>query len=209
MPYNRLTGLQSAVCKAIGFAFALAALLRSAMIMAAGAAPDLLAVSINCKKLGCTMETTPLDLLPARLQVATTVAPDATAVLAEHMRQAAVRQDLMVGQLVIDLPMIGLLASVAWGIFVLGQSRGSALGRAIPWLRQGAVFALIAVVTTPFGQAVQTKALARAFESNPGYALDVNVEHVALNLMLALVALAVTWALSAGIRAERDLAEIV
>ena len=59
------------------------------------------------------------------------------------------------------------------------------------------------------GQAVQTQALARAFEANPGFALNVNVGQVALNLMLALVALAVTWALSAGIRAERDLAEIV
>jgi len=205
----RLTLGQSRACMAIAIAFAAAAAFRLAIICAAALAPQLMAVTIACDRHGCAAQTAPLNLLPDDVRALAETRPDPERVLQDHLGSEGVRQVLLAGQMVIDLPVIGLLLSVAWGIWALGRTEGRALDRSVPWLRRGAWFALIAVMAVPLGQALQTTQLAQAFDPDAAFALRVNLGRWALNLLLALVALAVSWALAAGLRAEQDLAEIV
>lgn len=205
----RLNAKQGWVCQGIAFALLLAALFRIAMVILAGFAPRLLAVTISCDPGGCSIESMLLPRLPDALRTAEEGMPDAQALLLDHLAEPAVRFEMLIGQLIADLPVIGLLLSVAAGIYILGRTHGRALARSIPWLQRGAIFALVSVLAIPLGQSIKTTLLARGIDESTRFAFSADLGRMAVNLLLALVALAVTWALSAGMRAEQDLSEIV
>ncbi|WP_380927355.1 hypothetical protein [Sphingomonas arantia] len=150
-----------------------------------------------------------MTLLSDRLRNTAAAMTNAADLLDLHLGLPTVRLELFFAQLVIDLPVVGLLLSVALGVHALGQRKGHDLARALPWLRRAAVFALVAAPLIPLGESIRTTVLMQAFGPPVRFYLSMEFQRLVLNLLLALVALAVTWALAAGLRAEQDLAEIV
>jgi hypothetical protein len=99
--------------------------------------------------------------------------------------------------------------SAARALRELGRGLYDDLAKALPWLRRAACFALMSAPLMPLGESIQTTVVMQAFRPATRFFLSMEIERIALHFLLALVALAVTWALAAGVKAERELAEIV
>lgn len=197
------------VCRALGYAFGLAALTHVASIVIAGLAPRFLSTVIACGRRGCTLTNSSVGLLSDSMRRAEMATPEAVAALDRYLAFPTVRTQFFATQLVINLPMIGLLAAVAIGVHRLGQRRGDDVAHALAWFRRGAIFALIAALLIPVAESFRTTLVLRAFEPAARFTLSVEVERSLFNTLLALVAMAVTWALAGGVKAERELSEIV
>lgn len=197
------------LCRALGYAFGLAAMTHVASLVIAGLAPRFLSTVIACRRGGCALTGSAAGLLPDGMRGAGMATPDAAAVLERYLALPVVRAQFLATQLAIDLPMIGLLVAVAIGVHTLGQRRGDDVAHALAWFRRGAVLALIAALLVPVAESFRALLVHRAFDPAARFTLSVEVETSMLNVLLALVALAVTWALAAGVKAERELAEIV
>lgn len=197
------------VCRALGYAFGLAALTHVASIVIAGLAPRFLSTVIVCRRGGCALTSSSAGLLSDSMRRAEMATPQAVTALDRYLALPPIRVQLFAAQLVMDLPMIGLLAAVAIGVHRLGQRRGDDVAHALAWFRRGAILALIAALLIPLAESFRTTLVLRAFEPAARFTLSVEVERSLLNVLLALVAMAVTWALAGGVKAERELSEIV
>lgn len=106
-------------------------------------------------------------------------------------------------------PMPILLFAVGMALRRLGQKRRNALADALPWLRRASRAAIVLSFARVIAPIVQSLLLANAFDQAEVLASPINVETTFLLLMLAFAAYATIWALEAGIRAERELADFV
>ena len=197
------------ICRILGYAIGLAALMHVASIVIAGFAPRFLSMVILCRRGTCALTGSTAGLLTDSMRGARIITPDAVAALDRYLALPMVRIQFFAIQTAMDLPMIGLLATVAIGVHRLGRRQGDDVAHALAWFRRGAIFALVAAFLTPVAGSFRTTLVGRAFEPAARFALSVEVERFLLNILLALVAVVVTWALANGVKAERDLAEIV
>lgn len=210
MLYNYSLGRwQAWWCRLLAIAFATAAGVQALSVGLALAAPDLLATEIRCSGYRCGISGNPASLLPdaARREVEASAA--AMAEFAAHLVVPATRIKLMAAETAGSMPVAALLLFVAAALGTLGRRGPDDLARAIPWLRRASIAALLAVPLVPLGESLQTTVLLAAVHPHGPFSLVVDLNRFILNLLLAFAAFAVTWALAAGSRAGRDIAEIV
>lgn len=106
-------------------------------------------------------------------------------------------------------PMPVLLLAVGMALRRLGQKRRNALADALPWLRRASRAAIILAVARVLAPIFQSLLLVNGFDHPEVLTPPIMVETTLLLLMLAFAAYATIWALEAGIRAERELADFV
>ncbi len=91
----------------------------------------------------------------------------------------------------------------------LAARRGDDLARALPWLRRASFSALVLAVATPLAISLDAMVLFPGTPLGARWYIGVEFDRLALHLLLAFAAIAVVWALDAGSRAEREVAEFV
>lgn len=106
-------------------------------------------------------------------------------------------------------PMPVLLFAVGMALRRLGQKRRNALADALPWLRRASRAAIVLAIAHIIAPIFQSLVLANGFAQPEVLTAPIMVEMTLLLLMLAFAAYATIWALEAGIRAERELADFV
>ncbi len=106
-------------------------------------------------------------------------------------------------------PMPVLLFAVGMALRRLGQKRRNALADALPWLRRASRAAIVLAVARVLAPILQSLLLANGFDHPEVLTSPIMVDMTLLLLMLAFAAYATIWALEAGIRAERELADFV
>lgn len=128
-----------------------------------------------------------------------------------HVARAPVRIGLSALVIIDGMPFATLLLGVAMALRQFGSSRndGSKLDRALSWLRIGALGAIAAALWPVIGGVAKSAMLLPGTPYGPGVIVDVDFNSLVFHLLLATAMFAVVWALEEGLKAQRDLAEIV
>ena len=205
----KLDAWQARVCRLLALAFLVVAAVQASSIARALVAPELLAIEIRCDGLRCGISGNPVLLLPDDTRREVAASASATAALGAHLDAPATRLKLMVAGTFGSMPIVALLLFVAAALRTLARRGSDDLARAIPWLRRASIAALVAVPLLPLGESLRRTVLLAAIRPERDFSFYVDVNRFILNLLLAFAAFAVTWALAAGSRAGRDMAEIV
>lgn len=205
----RLSPAQARACRFVALVLLIVAVAQALSIGLALVAPRLLATDIHCTGIHCRIAGNPISLLPDATRGAVEASASAAERLERHLYVPRTRLTLMIAEGIASTPIVALLLFAAVAIGKLGQHSRDDLAQAIPWLRRASIAALVAVPLVPFGESVRTTVLLGAVRPGGNFHLDLDVNRFVLNLLLAGVAFAVTWALAAGSRAGQDIAEIV
>lgn len=198
-----LSDRQARICRLSAWIFAVAALLNLGALLFSAVTQG----QLTCSGQECSFVRSPELLLPEAERAMVAGMPEAQTRLASHVERAPIRLALIGLLLVERLPMICLLVGVAFALRQLGSNTQDPLGSALPWLRRSAAAALVMAVMTPVAVSLTVMVLLLAV--GPAWWFGIDVGSFLTNLMLALAAFAVVWALAAGSRAGRDLEEIV
>ncbi|KQM28915.1 MULTISPECIES: hypothetical protein [unclassified Sphingomonas] len=106
-------------------------------------------------------------------------------------------------------PMAVLFLAVGMALRRLGQQRHHALAEALPWLRRASRAAITLAVARIVCPVLQAGLLYNGVGGSTALSNPIQVDTAFLLLLLAFAAYATIWALEAGIRAERELADFV
>lgn len=193
-------------CRAAAWLFLLAAVIEIAVVGFSLSRPG---VEVECKQTVCVSSYRPETLLPEEEQPA--LARDARSrdAFRAYFARSWVRAGAAVITLVRTLPLVALLFAVGIALRALAARVGDDLGRALPWLRRAALAAVGIVLAKPIGDTLMFTLLSPGLPDGPHYFFTVQAGDLAKSLLLAFAAYAVVWAVEAGHRAERDVAEFV
>lgn len=193
------------ICRAAGSVFLAVALCTAAVICLGAVAPELTAL---CTGPHCEVTEGPLDVLPSEVRSQVRRSAGATEAFEAYCRRPLVRAG-GVGVMAVHLaPFALLLLSVGLALRRLGGG-GDALAKALPWLRRASLAAIIWAVAAPLADSLQVMLLFPGTPAGAHWYLVADMQAIGTGLMLAVAAYAAVWALEAGWRAQRDLAEIV
>ncbi|WP_260596732.1 hypothetical protein [Sphingomonas endolithica] len=195
------------VCRIAGIVFLLVATMWGVATVAQSIVPGW---SISCgNQQGCRQGADLIGLLPVAEQASVSGDPAAHARFAAYVGQPSVRLGLAGLSLFDEGFLVFLFVAVGLTLRRLGGRGGPVLARALPWLRRGALSAVLWAVAQPLTDSLQAMLLFPGTPSGASWyiALDLTVAGPAL--LLAIAAYATAWALEAGMRAERDLADFV
>ncbi len=123
--------------------------------------------------------------------------------------EPGVRVGLAVIVLLESGPMAILFLAVGMALRRLGQRRHHALADALPWLRRASRAAITLAITRIMCPVLQAGLLYNGVGGSQALSNPIDLETAFLLLLLAFAAYATIWALEAGIRAERELADFV
>ncbi|KQM61487.1 MULTISPECIES: hypothetical protein [unclassified Sphingomonas] len=157
----------------------------------------------------CISGTDPANLLPDEVHAELDRAPQARRHFDRWVAEPAVRVGL--GALVLlELgPMTILLIAVGMTLRRLGRQQRDALAHALPWLRH-ASRAAIALALSRLVVPLANGALLYNGLGRPDIVLPpINLANTLVLLLFTAAVRAMIWALEAGIRAERELADFV
>lgn len=204
-----LSQRQAGLCRAVAILFSIAALVRAAAILGplVFAAPPRL--EVTCPAGHCVTAQRPDLLLPAAERDAVTASPAAAARLTAYVARPPVRAGLAAIDLAQGAPFVALMLCVALAVRRLGARGADDLARALPWLWRASIAALADVFVSPLSDSLRAMLLFPATPSGPSWYLAVDFGRFLTGVLLALAALIVSWALAAGSRARRDLADFV
>ena len=195
------------ICRIAGVVFLLVAALWG---VAAASQASIPGWSLSCSdEQGCHRYVDLSGLLPSAEQAAVTGDPAARARFTAYVDQPPVRAGLA-GLILFDEGfLIFLFVAVGLTLRRLGGRGRPVLARALPWLKRGALSAVLWAIAQPLTDSLRAMLLFPGTPSGPSWfiALDLTVAGPAM--LLAMAAYATAWALEAGIRAERDLADFV
>ena len=148
-----------------------------------------------------------LSPLDEEERAAITASPDAATRYAHHLAHPPIWIGLAILSVLSTTPFAILMFGVAMALRALGTAKG--IGGALAWMRLTAWSALAAAIAPPIIGLLQSALLLPGTPHGPGNALEVDGGLLFLHGLLATASFAVVWALDAGRRAQRDLAEIV
>ncbi len=195
------------VCRSVGVAFLIAAALW-AMIAATGAIFP--GWSLSCSdEQGCRQTAELSRLLPESEQALLSNNPEAEARFATYVARPPVRAGLAAIILVDEGLLIFLFVAVGLTLRRLGGRGEHVLGRALPWLKRAAFAAVLWAVAQPLTDSLRTMLLYPGAPSGATWFIGIDLTIAGPAFLLAIAAYAIAWALEAGIRAERDLADFV
>lgn len=166
-------------------------------------------LAIHCGAEGCATRTDLIDLAPDDAKAALAASIPAQAAFARHVTRLPVRLGLMATRMINALPFAILMAGVGFALRKLAARRGNDLSAALPWLRRAAAAALIMVIATPIANSLEAMVLFPGTPSGAMWYVAVDVRRLCLDSLFACAALSVAWALDAGGRAEREVANFV
>lgn len=201
-----LTPKRARIARIFAGFFLLVAMVSLAGAVVASTYPGL---KIGCGSTGCFRQTKPIALAPEDVRPDLAVSADARTAFANHVNRSDVRLGLASTYLIGALPFVLLMTSVGLALRKLAARRGNDLGEAVPWLRRGALAALVMAPATPVAESLRAMILYPGTPAGPMWSFEIDFVGLALNLLLAGAAVAVVWALDAGDRAEREAASFV
>ncbi|MDJ0277188.1 hypothetical protein QLH51_10320 [Sphingomonas sp. 2R-10] len=202
-----LTRSQARACRIVGSLFIVTAALLALtglVLSFSDAASDAI-----CTKPDCGYYDNVLDMLPSEAREKVDVSPAVAARLSAHIEDWRVYTPLDIMATIETLPMLALLCFVGIAQLRLGARQGDVLARALPWLRHAAWAAMAMALLSPILTSLRVMLLIPAVDGYRSWYFSLDLGEVGANLMLAFAALSVSWALSAGSRAQADIAEIV
>lgn len=203
-----LTLRQARICRiAAGLLLAIA-ILQAAALLFAMAAPNT-ALRWHCGGAGCTVATFPELGLTAEQLAEAGAAPGDSAGLVDRLDRPWIRLAQAGLAFVGGLPLAALLFCVAAALWRLSARGGDDLSRALPWLLRASVWTLVYALVPPLAAIASVSLLLSAIGPQFMFMAELDVKALLMNLLLASVAFTVTWAIAAGNRAQRDIAEIV
>ena len=162
-----------------------------------------------CEVDGCVRRLSVVELAPEDQQAALWASPAALAVFARHVARPDVRLGLAAAAAIESAPLVVLMIAVGLALRRLAARTGQDLAGALPWLRRAAAAALGMAVAKPIADSLLMSILSRATPAGGDWRIKIDAAPLSVDLLLALAALAVAWALDAGSRAERDVAAFV
>ena len=133
--------------------------------------------------------------------------PAAAERFADYVKQWPIEIGVAVLSVLSTLPFALLMFAVAMELRAFGTARGIASG--IRWMRLAAWAAIVAALAPPLIGLLRSILLLPGTPHGPGYRIEFDGGPLMLHLLLAFATFAIVWALDAGLRAQRDLAEIV
>lgn len=201
-----LSRLQARLCRWAGYLFLFVAALTVADI---GFRAIWSGVEIDCSQSGCVREFRPEVLLPEGEQPSLAQDAKARAAFRAYVDRPPIRLALSGIALLGNLPWFVLLLSIGLALRRLAARTGDDLGKALPWLRRASLAALAMVLVIPVAESLTVMLLYPGLPAGPHWYVQVDMVAGAKSLLLAFAAFAVTWAVEAGHRAERDAAEII
>lgn len=148
-----------------------------------------------------------LAFLDAEERSAIASSPAAAERFAEHVSRWPIRLGEATLSILSPAPFATLMFGVAMSLRAFGTARG--IAGAIGWMRLTAWAAVIAAIAPPIIGLLHSVLLSPGTPRGPGYQIEIDGGPLLLHLLLAFASFAVVWALDAGRRAQRDLAEIV
>lgn len=91
----------------------------------------------------------------------------------------------------------------------LGEQGTQVLARALPWFKRGAMAALLWAIAQPVTDSLRMMLLYPGTSKGPSWFIGIDFTVAGPALLLAIAVYATAWALEAGVRAQRDLADFV
>lgn len=148
-----------------------------------------------------------LEFLDAEEQSAIASSPAAAERFADHLSRWPIRIGAAFLSVLSPAPFAALMFGVAMSLRAFGTARG--IAGAIGWMRLTAWAAVTAAIAPPIIGLLHSVLLLPGTPHGPGFRIEIDGGPLLLHLLLAFASFAVVWALDAGRRAQRDLAEIV
>ncbi|MGN7159974.1 hypothetical protein [Sphingomonas sp. SAFR-052] len=162
----------------------------------------------DCKT-GCRWRSDPAGMLDNDERLKVAASPEAERRLSAHVSRPIVRAGLLGVVLIGSAPFALLLLGVGAALRHLGRRSRNPLGRALPWLRRASLAAIVWAIAQPVSASLRASLLSLGTPSGGYWYITVDFADIGIGLMLAMAAYATIWALEAGIRAERELADFV
>lgn len=197
---------QGRVCRIAGSIFLFLAACTLIGVASVAIAPGAV---FNCKDGPCRWRVEPVRLLDDDERAAVTASSGAVARFDAHATRPLVRAGLGGIGLLRSGPFAVLLLGVSLALRRLGARRGDPLADALPWLRIGSLAAIASAVTAPIGESLTESLLSHGTPEGARWVISLDFNAIGTQLLLAVAAYATVWALEAGLKAQRDLAEIV
>lgn len=195
------------VCRFVGTAFLIVALLWAVAATAQALAPGW---SFSCDAdRPCRQWADPTALLREPDRAAVAGDPAAQARFAAYVDRPIVRAGL--GALVAadEGLLVVLLAAMGMTLLRLGGRGDQVLARALPWLKRGALAGLLWAIAQPVTDSLRAMLLSPGTPAGASWFIGIDLTVAGPALLLAIAAYTVAWALEAGVRATRDLADFV
>lgn len=195
------------VCRHVAIAFFAVAALWGLVAAVQAVMPGW---SLTCDEApGCAQTSNPSVLLPEAEQKRLMGNPEAQARFAAYVARSWVRTGLAALTLMEEGLLVFLFVAVGLTLRRLGARRDQALASALPWLRRGAMAGLLWAAAQPLTDSVRTMLLYPGTPTGASWFIGIDLTVAGPALLLAIAAYATAWALEAGMRAERDLADFV
>ncbi len=201
-----LSNRQARACRVVGALFLLAPALVMALTVAA-AVPG--GAEVICDKDDCGYYDAAKEALSdeSRTKLETSKAVEAR--FERHLDDPWVTAGLDVLSVGEFVPGWALAILVGIALRRLGARSRDGLVAALPWLRRAGWAALAMAVAMPLIASLRAMLLLPGIDGYRSWYFVVDAGVLGQNLMLAFAAIAVGWALSAGSRAQADIAEII
>jgi len=191
----------------VGILFLMIAAFFGVMTIIAAAAPG---PYLNCNsEQRCTGEADAANLLPEETLLRLKSDAEARGRFDQWVAKPGVRIGLAAIALLELGPMAVLFLAVGMALRRLGQKRHHALADALPWLRRASRAAVTLAVARILCPVLQAGLLYKGVGGSQVLSNPIQMDSALLLLLLAFAAYATIWALEAGIRAERELADFV
>jgi len=200
---------QARICRIAAALFAAAALVRAVSVATSISLAATPALEVKCGQAGCHAIERPELLLPEKERAAIVARPAAMMRLAAYAHRPAVRAGIAAINVAQAAPFVLLMLCVAAATWRLGARGVDDLTRALPWLRRASLAALAAAIVPPLADSLRTMLVLPGTPGGASWYFAIDLGPFMMELLLAFAAFIVSWALAAGNRARRDMAEFV
>jgi len=203
-----LPPLKARICRIAGAVFLLIALLRLIFLTTWMIGP---APALYVDGSGFEWKSEPLTLLDEADRATLAASPSQARRFVAYTTRWQTRWMLAAIVQLQRIPFIVLIASVGIALLRFGGSGGDPLAQAVPWLRRASIAAILCALAVPFVDSLTATVLGPGLPDYEGdiYFTVLDFANVYSVLMLAIGAYAAIWAIEAGLKAQRDLADFV
>ena len=194
------------ICRVAGAIFLLCAV---AMWLGIALTGILAGAPVRCVDTGCVVSVQPGELLDADVVAKVQSSPAAQQTYATYVHRPLVRLGIVGIMLIETGPFAMLLVGVGMALRSLGGGGREALARALKWLRRASQAALAWAVARPISDSLMDSLLSAGTPDGAQWQISIDSANIGTALMLGIAAFATVWALEAGLKAQRDLADFV
>ncbi len=193
-------------CRLAGSLFILSAAVMLVVIAFAGLTPG---ASPVCDERGCIWNMRPTALLDRDVRLTVEATPATRQRFDAYVARPGVRLALAAADAIDSLPFGVLLLCIGVALRQMGKGSADALARALPWLRRASLAAIVWTILSPFYDTAVESILSPGTPTGPTIQFFIYGSSIAIGALLATAAYVAIWALEAGLRAQRDLADFV